>query len=253
MKNKNINILIVEDDYNQKENLKNHLENIGYTRLLFAKNSQEALAYFKECSIQLSFLDVGLVDSELDGIELGKRINEISNCKIVFTTSFTDHSTIDRSADVENHKYLAKPINERDIAVVMRTVFRETKDQKVLVSTSSTDCELIDRDLLIKGNDKIQHVIKGQDLLRISTGHAGISIHTINGVLIFNYTTLASFMRQYNHPDIIRIHKGHAINKRRMKAKYEGCVILEDDTELPIGETWRRSINEHFNVIKPKE
>ena len=254
MKNKNFAILVVEDDYNATESLKGYLQNLGYFKILLAKNSQEALKQCRDDNILLTFLDIGLVDSELDGIELGKQLNKLTDTAIVFTSSFTDSTTLDRSDEVDHQNYLPKPLREKDVAVAIKKALKDKMKPKVLVRTSHSQCAFMDQDdqIFIKRNDKFYQKVNVNDILYVTTHKGGVTVHTKSGPSPFTYTTLASFLSQFNHPDIIRIHKSHAVNKRQITAKSDSQVKLSDTTELTIGAQWRKSINKHFHLIKPK-
>ena len=155
MINKNFPILIVEDDYHAKEALKSHLKNLGYFKIIEAKSSQEAEEICKTNNVTLTFLDIGLADSELDGIGLGKRLNIISETAIVFTTSFTDNTTMERADSVDHQIYIPKPLRERDVAVAIRNALKEKIKPKVLFRTGKNNCVFREatEDIYIKGKD----------------------------------------------------------------------------------------------------
>lgn len=254
MDNKNFPILIVEDDYISKESLKGYLQNLGYFKILEAKNSQEALQHCKDNNILLTFLDIGLTDSELDGIELGKKLNGTSDSAIVFTSSFTDNTTLHRSDEVNHQNYLAKPLREKDVSVAIRKALKEKVSSKVLIKTNQGKCAFMNQsdEVYVKRNDKFYQKVYVEDILYIKANNGGVSVYTLASGQLFTYTTLTSFMNQYDHPDIIKIHNGHAVNKKHIAAKSDSLIRLVDGSELPIGLKWRLSINSHFNMIKPK-
>ncbi len=232
MKSKNFTILIVEDEYNCKVALKNHLKNLGYFKIIEAKSSQEALDLCKTNNVLLAFLDIGLTDSELDGIELGKELNKVTDAAIIFTTSFTDNTTLNRSEEVDHQIYLPKPLRERDINVAIKKALRDKAKPKVLVRTTQHHCvfQNQDEEVYIKGNDKFYKKIHVHDIVYIKAGNGGVSVHTLDNGTLFTYTTLTSFLRQYYHPDILKIHNGHAINKRHISGKSESTVKMIEGT-----------------------
>lgn len=254
MESKNFTILIVEDDYNSKESLKGYLQNLGYFKIIEAKSSQEALELCKTNNILLAFLDIGLMDSELDGIELGKKLNSLTDAAIVFTTAFADNTTIDRSEEVDHQKYLTKPLRERDVQAAIRKAFNLKVRPKVLVRTTQSRCifQNQEEEIYIKGKDKFYRRINVQDIIYIKANNGGVSVNTVSCGELFTYTTLTSFLRQYEHSDIIKIHNSHAINKKLISSKSESLVRMIDGTELAIGTKWRVHIDAHFNMIKPK-
>ncbi|ONN41898.1 response regulator, partial [Enterococcus mundtii] len=112
-----IPIYICEDDPKQLEMIttviKNRImiENLGCYIHFVTSNSQDLLT-----SVQINtspfgiyFLDIELKDSELDGIELGKKIRDLDpSGKIIYVTSYTDLSLIILKNNIEPTDYIIK-------------------------------------------------------------------------------------------------------------------------------------------------
>jgi DNA-binding LytR/AlgR family response regulator len=124
----------------------------------------------------------------------------------------------------------------------------------VLVRTTQNQCIFQNQaeDIYIKGSDKFYKKIHIHDIVYIKADNGGVSVYTLDSGVLFTYTTLTSFLKQYKHSDIIKIHNGHAINKKHISSKSESLVRMIDGTELAIGMKWRVHIDAHFNMIKPK-
>ncbi len=252
MQTDNLTILIVEDDYNHKIALKNCLKSLGYHKVFEARNSQEAIELCESNKFQVAILDIGLVDSTLDGIELGKELNRITEASIIFTTSFSDHTTLTRSAEVDHQTYLSKPIRERDLKVALHKAVMAKSNSSSATKSSLKEANLQEcrDDIYIKGADKFYKRILVDDIIYIKADTGGVNVVTLNNGKLFVYTTLSSFLRQYPHPDIIRVHKGHAVNKSKINSKSESIINMINGKELAIGAKWRDALDSQIFILK---
>lgn len=114
---KNINILLAEDDIGNQKLLKRILEHEGYT-ISCADNGMEALSILHEKNIELVLMDLRM--PVLDGIETTKQIrksndNIDSDIPIIAITAQAMHKDLDNFSDIGFNDYLTKPINIKDV------------------------------------------------------------------------------------------------------------------------------------------
>lgn len=88
-----ITILIVEDEVLIAQDLKEILEEVGYKRILKAKNYQEAIEKLHENKIGLALLDINLRGAKT-GIDLAVALNDEFHVPFIFLTSYSDSDTI---------------------------------------------------------------------------------------------------------------------------------------------------------------
>ncbi len=254
MRTKNISILVVEDEFIHRETIVNNLKELGYFKIFEATNAKEALLICKQENIVLSFVDIGLMNSNLDGIELAKEINLLSQSSIVFTTSYSDKSTLERITDVRFEEYILKPVDERRLFVAIELVMSKSssKIQEALISQSRNSCPLdTTEDVFVKGNTKFFYRIPSDNIIYVKAELGGINIVTIDKTQ-FTYTSLSNFISYYNNPDILRIHRSYAVNKRHVIGKSDTELKMIDGTVLSIGSKQRPKVNQHFLMLKPK-
>ena len=70
-----------------------------------------------------------------------------------------------------------------------------------------------------------------------------IIIHSINGEMI-ERKTLSQFIKEIQSLDFIQIHKSYIINKRFIQEIKNQEVILKEQTNLPIGRSYKESLKE---------
>ncbi len=155
------------------------------------------------------------MNSDLDGIELAKEINLLSQSSIIFTTSYSDKSTLERIKDVRFEEYILKPVDERRLFVAIELVMSKSssKIQEALISQSRNSCPFdTTEDVFVKGNTKFFDRIPSDNIIYVKAELGGINIVTIDKTQ-FTYTSLSNFISYYNNPDILRIHRSYAVNK----------------------------------------
>ena len=94
MENKNLNILVVEDDSMSRTLISIHLKK-HFDNFEFARNFDEALLHIKEKPVDLAFLDMDLKHTDHTGINLIQPLKETrENVKIIMISGFTEQNKL---------------------------------------------------------------------------------------------------------------------------------------------------------------
>lgn len=132
MKNKEIKILLVDDDADILEIVGFNLEAEGY-QILKASNGKEAIQTAKSELPQLIILDVMM--PEMDGIETCenlRKIPELQNTIVTFLTARGEDYSQVAGFDVGADDYITKPIKPKLLVSKVKALLRRVKDQKPL-------------------------------------------------------------------------------------------------------------------------
>ena len=125
MKNKNKNILLVEDDLNFGAVLNDFLKLHSYNVIL-AKNGIEGLEKFKKNQFGLCILDVMLPFK--DGFTLGKEIREIDkDVPLFFLTAKTLKDDVLKGYKIGADDYLTKPFDSDILLLKIKSIFKRKK------------------------------------------------------------------------------------------------------------------------------
>lgn len=117
MVDKNLNILIVEDEIFALEYLKEILLKLGFTNISTATNTNKAIEISKLLTLDLVFMDINIEGPE-DGIICAKRLNEEGQTPIIYTTAYGDTNTINEANKSNIFGYLIKPFNSSNVEAV---------------------------------------------------------------------------------------------------------------------------------------
>lgn len=132
MKNKEIKILLVDDDIDILEIVGFNLEAEGY-QVLKASNGKEAIQKAKAEIPNLIILDVMM--PEMDGIETCENIRKIPDLQNTIVTFLTargeDYSQV-AGFEVGADDYITKPIKPKLLVSKVKALLRRVKDQKIM-------------------------------------------------------------------------------------------------------------------------
>ena len=114
-------ILVVEDDLDIQELLKNFLQEVGYD-IVLANDGVEALSVFSTIQFDLVLLDVML--PKIDGFAVCELIRKQSKVPIIMLTALSGEEEQIRGLDLQVDDYITKPFSMpiliRKIAAVLR-------------------------------------------------------------------------------------------------------------------------------------
>lgn len=111
-------LLVVDDQVIAAESLRAILGGLGHPDVRVALSGSEAMRAVAERLPSLILMDVNLGEGD-DGIVLADRITSAHDVPVVFVTAYTDPPTLARAKATRPFGYLVKPINQRDVQVVV--------------------------------------------------------------------------------------------------------------------------------------
>ena len=114
-------ILIVEDDLDIQDLLRNFLQEVGY-EITIASDGMEAIALFSSARFDLILLDIML--PKIDGFTVCELIRKQSQVPIIMLTALNGEEEQIRGLDLQVDDYITKPFSMpiliRKIAAVLR-------------------------------------------------------------------------------------------------------------------------------------
>lgn len=134
--NRQVNILVVEDDPNVSTVLTARLESQGYRVCGTAETGFEAISGVYRHHPDLVTMDI-LLKGELTGIEAAAKIAEGSDVPIIYMTCLSDEQVFERAIKTNPYGYIIKPydINELRSAIEIAMVKHEAaREQEALIA-----------------------------------------------------------------------------------------------------------------------
>jgi signal transduction histidine kinase len=122
---KKVRILITEDDPVQALMLQRALKQLGHEVIGVVSSGEAALEQCKSNSPELIMMDIGLPGG-MDGITTAQLIKKRFDIPVIYVTASDDEGTIQKAVATNANGYVLKPINSREIAIVVEMAL--TKD-----------------------------------------------------------------------------------------------------------------------------
>ncbi len=125
-------ILVVDDEPQIVRVLKGYLENAGF-RVISSMDGKNALAIFTKENPEFIILDLNLPG--MDGLEICRRIREVSNAPILMLTARSEEADKIVGLELGADDYIVKPFSPREIVARVRTILRRVYSDKSISET----------------------------------------------------------------------------------------------------------------------
>ena len=117
-------ILIVEDDLDIQDLLRNFLQEVGY-EITIASDGMEAIALFSSAHFDLILLDIML--PKIDGFTVCELIRKQSQVPIIMLTALNGEEEQIRGLDLQVDDYITKPFGTSELLARVRTAIRHAR------------------------------------------------------------------------------------------------------------------------------
>jgi two-component system alkaline phosphatase synthesis response regulator PhoP len=175
MKNKNIKILLVDDEPDILEIVGYNLSNEGY-QIITGSNGVEAVKLGKKHKPHLVILDVMM--PEMDGIEaceLLRKNPDLSDTIITFFTARGEDYSQVAGFDAGADDYITKPIKPKVLISKVKALLRRLKEKEESLDIIKVGNIIIDREeyKIVKGKEEIVLPRKEFELLSLLASKPG--------------------------------------------------------------------------------
>ena len=120
---KNINLLYVEDNAENRESTSNILS-IIFANIIIAVDGQDGLNKFKENNIDLIITDINMPN--LNGIEMIKEIKKIDrNCDFIFLSANDDRKILLECIPLQANGFLVKPLDFEELISLIEEIIEK--------------------------------------------------------------------------------------------------------------------------------
>ena len=155
-------ILLVEDDFDLNETIKEFLENFYDVEVVF--DGEEALNKAYEENFDVIILDVKL--PKLNGFEVAKEIRKFKSTPIIFLTSLDNEKDIEKGFLSGGDDYIRKPFSLKELKFRIDAIIKRVygNSQKIKIDNFEFDLDNLE---LKKDNEIIHLKPKVAELLKL--------------------------------------------------------------------------------------
>lgn len=227
---KTLKCIIADDEPIARQILENYVADIPYLTLLAScANAFEVMEILQRDTIDILFLDINM--PKLSGLSLLKTMQQKPN--VIITTAYPEYAVEGFELSVTD--YLLKPFSLERFLQAISKVGQLNQSNPTLAVTTEED---ISKTLFVKSDKKIIKL----DLMEISHIEAyGNYIKIFTNTMVLTPQTLTEFLEKLPS-NFLRIHKSFAINFNQLKLIDGNQVVLQNETKLPIGKSYRKII-----------
>ena len=198
-------------------------------------NAMEAMQYLNENKIDFMFLDINM--PKLRGLDFLRTLTKPP--KTIITTAYKEDALEGFELNVVD--YILKPFSfDRLIKAVNKV--SETQVTEIIVKEVST--EATSTRFFVKG-DKKHHQIDLNDLLYIEA-YGNYTKLFLKDEMIVSHEKISHYESILNDGNFLRVHKSFIVAIDKIKF-IEGNRILINEHKIPIGQTYKSSINSLYN------
>ncbi|KQV19146.1 MULTISPECIES: ANTAR domain-containing response regulator [unclassified Kitasatospora] len=123
-------IVIAEDETLIRLDLKEMLEEEGYTVVGEAGDGETAVRLVEELRPDLAILDVKM--PILDGLSAAERIHEANLAPVLMLTAFSQRELVDRARDAGAMAYIVKPFSKSDLVPAIEMAVSRYTEMRTL-------------------------------------------------------------------------------------------------------------------------
>ena len=198
-------------------------------------NAMEAMQYLNENTVDFMFLDINM--PKLRGLDFLKTLTKPP--KTIITTAYKEHAlegfelnVVDYILKPFSFDRLVKAVNKVSDIQPAKTIIKE-----VSIATTSTR-------FFVKG-DKKHHQIDLSDLLYIEA-YGNYTKLYLKDEMIVSHEKISHYEEILTDGDFLRVHKSFIVAIAKIKF-IEGNRIFINTYKIPIGQTYKTSINKLYN------
>jgi DNA-binding LytR/AlgR family response regulator len=250
-----VKIMIVEDESIVALDLSIRLQKEGYDIVGIASNSDDAIDIFTGQKPDLVLMDINIKGAK-DGIETAAALKKIQDVPLIFLTAFSQGDYINRAKVVNPSAYLVKPFNNDSlhtsiqIAIHNFAILPKPTDPKPI----TTDKEETGKEALLFFNNYffVKHNYRFNkfsidELLFAESDNNYIKLVTTNKKITIR-VSLQYVAEKFNHPALVRVHRGFIVNIKNIDSFNEEEIIIGQH-QIPIGRNYKDDFLKSFKYL----
>lgn len=240
---KQVNVLILEDDDFEGKLLKEYLEEHQFTVVKVANTVAEAIEVYRSNDVDFMIVEIYL-DGRPEGIYFPKMLMEKGENipPFLFLTGHGRRSDFEEAIVIQPHGFVVKPFNELELMYNIQMIL-EKHNSDIRFHKENPYAPYFFK------KHNIFYKVPADDILCV----------TVEGRFCRAETKDESFILQHSLRDFlsrlpvffIRVHRSYVINSNKIKKVYhqDNLIVLEDDTNIPLGRKFKADFLELYETF----
>lgn len=242
-----IRILIVEDELIIAEDMQGMLQELQHEVIGIGSDYNEAEEILSHETPDIALIDIHLRGTD-DGIKLAQDIKKRLSIPVIFITSFSDKTTVERAKQVRPDGYIVKPFEKDDLYTAIEiAIFNHQQSQQDSQNLERDDTEnVIIKDSIFIRKDYMLIKILFDDLIWIKSELNYLELHCQQNKHLIR-STMKEFVDKLPSHIFLQVHKSYSINLKYISAIDHTSIWL-NKVQIPIGRTYLEIIEKRLNL-----
>ena len=241
---KQIQVLIVEDEFIIADYIQGCLVNLGYEVVGISTSYDEAIAALQNHQPDIAIIDIS-IKGDKNGIDIANHISEYLNIPFVFASSHGDKGTIDKAKQTKPAAYLIKPFTEEDLYASIETALVNFGNQKTKPEPEE-EIILINDGFFIRHKNKFIKILL-RELMYVEANDNYVNLFTADTHFTLK-TTLLKLQEVLPHY-FLRIQKSYIVNLQHLKS-FDAEEVVVNNKTLPIGKSYNEALFTKLKIVK---
>lgn len=233
-----IRVLAIDDEPLALRQLAAYLKKVPFFELVDScQSALDAMNILNQQEIDALFIDINMPD--LNGLDFVQSLSQPP--MIVFTTAYQEYALEGYKVDAID--YLLKPFGMGDILRAADKV----KRQYDLLHTASLSPIDEDDALFLKTEYKVVRILI-RDIIYVEGMSEYLRIHLSNQEKpLVVLLSMKKMEERLTSQDFMRIHKSYIISLHHISEINKSRVVLDNEKEIPIGDSYREKLTDYVN------
>ncbi len=246
----NLKILVVEDRPLTAEDIKYSLEEMGYEVVAVAHSGGAALEHLEKIKPDLVMLDIDLGEG-MNGISVGRIIQQSYQVPFIYLTARSDKETLVEAKATGPAAYITKPFKAQDLrAAIEIAMYNLESGQEASYQQERPSQETPIASgygaLFVKHKGRYEKIFQ-DDILWVEAEDTYARIATPERNYLVSFT-LKAVSERLTSPDLIRVHRSHVANIKRVEAIEDNMLIIGKKV-IPVSKSYRETVMKHFDLL----
>ncbi len=234
-----IRCIIIDDEPLALQQMEGYIKNLPYLELVSScQCALEAKEIIENDKIDAIFCDINL--PELNGLDFVKSLDNPP--MVVFTTAYSEYAV--EGFQLNAIDYLLKPFGFEDMKRAAEKIKRRYDARRTLQEVSKID---EDDSIFLKTEYKIVRINISQiryveamsEYLRIYLADSSRPIIVL--------LSMKKMEERLPSRTFMRVHRSYIINLKMIREVSKNRIVIGDDIDVPIGDSYRDQFNAYIN------
>ncbi len=234
-----IRCIIIDDEPLALKQMEGYISKIPYLELVAAYQSAiDAREFIENDKVDVMFCDINL--PELNGLDFVKSLDNPP--MVVFTTAYSNYAV--KGFQLDAVDYLLKPFGLEDLTRAAEKVKKRYDALRSMQELSQID---EDDAIFLKTEYKIVRINISQ-ISYVEAMSEYLRIYLVNSTKpIIVLLSMKKMEERLSSRSFMRVHRSYIINLRLIREVSKSRILLDEEIEIPIGDSYREQFNAYIN------